>query len=267
MAVYPSQVLWSSLLLRDAYIWMALSLIAAAIAVAFSQRATHWRVLAVIAIPVLWWYISESRLHTFLVAVIATIAALILTATRYRIWLIAGAVVIGTLAPWAVGLGPAGLDILAQGTAGREEAREEEVAGGATTIDCIAIPLVGKGEPDGAGWTNDLLCAPSGLRLMLLDPFPNQLTKSRSMIPAFAEHVLWYPLLAFAVIGVVRMRRWKPEIACVGLVAAGTILMWALIDRNFGTAYRHRGEFLWALVVLAAIGLERVQSARAAARR
>jgi hypothetical protein len=164
----------------------------------------------------------------------------------------------GTFAPWVVGLGPAGLDIIAQGTAGREAAREGEVAGGVTTIDCIAIPLVGKGEPDGAGWTNDLLCAPSGLRLMLLDPFPNQLSKSRSMIPAFVEHVLWYPLLAFAVIGVVRMRRWKPEIAYVGLVAAGTILMWALIDRNVGTAYRHRGEFLWAIAVLAAFGFDRI---------
>jgi hypothetical protein len=239
---------------------MALSLIAAAIAVAFSQRATHWRVLAVIAVPVLWWYISESRLHTFLVAVIATIAAVILTATRYRIWLIAAAVMMGTFAPWVVGLGPAGFDIIARGTTGTEGAREREVASGATTIDCIAIPLVGKGEPDGTGWANDLLCAPSGLRLMLLDPFPNQLSKSRSMLPAFVEHVLWYPLLAFAMIGVWRIRRWKPQIAYVGLVAAGAILMWALIDRNFGTAYRHRGEFLWALVVLAAIGFDQLRS-------
>lgn len=88
---------------------------------------------------------------------------------------------------------------------------------------------------------------------MLLDPFPNQLSKSRSMIPAFAEHLIWYPLLGLALVGMVRMRRWRPEIAYVTLVGLGTVTMWALIDRNFGTAYRHRGEFLWAVVVLAAV--------------
>jgi hypothetical protein len=257
VALYPSQVLWSSLLLRDAYIWMALSMIAGCLTVAFSDRALWWRVAAVAAVPALWWYISESRTHTFLVVVIATVGAVIVTAQRYRMWLVIGAITMGTFAPWMIGLGPAGLDVIRQGTAGIEVAREGEVDSGATTVDCIAIPLVGKGEPDDAGWRNDLLCAPSGLRLMLLDPFPNQLSKSRSMIPAFAEHLLWYPLLGLAAVGMVRMRRWGPEIAYVALVGLGTIAMWALIDRNFGTAYRHRGEFLWAVVALGALGFRR----------
>jgi hypothetical protein len=259
VALYPSQVLWSSLLLRDAYIWMALSMIAGCLTVAFSDRALWWRLGAFAAIPALWWYISESRTHTFLVAVIATVGALVLTTQRYPVWLVLASITLGTFAPLVAGMGPAGLDVLRQGTSGREDAREGEVTAGATTIDCIAIPFLGKGEPDGTGWRNDLLCAPSGLRLMLLDPFPNQLSKSRSMIPAFAEHLLWYPLLALAAVGMVRMRRWRPEIAYVALVGVGTVTMWALIDRNFGTAYRHRGEFLWTVVVLGAFGVERTR--------
>lgn len=120
VALYPSQVLWSSLLLRDAYIWMALSMIAACLTVAFSERAFWWRVGAFAAVPALWWYISESRTHTFLVVVIATVGAVILTAQRYRMWLVIGAITMGTLAPWVIGLGPAGLDVIRQGTAGIE---------------------------------------------------------------------------------------------------------------------------------------------------
>jgi hypothetical protein len=44
-----------------------------------------------------------------------------------------------------------------------------------------------------------------------------------------------------------------------GAVGLGTIAMWALIDRNFGTAYRHRGEFLWAVVVLGALGYRKLE--------
>jgi hypothetical protein len=218
VALYPSQVLWSSLLLRDAYIWMALSMIAGCLTVAFSDRALWWRVAAVAAVPALWWYISESRTHTFLVVVIATVGAVIVTAQRYRMWLVIGAITYGDLCA---------LDDWSRPSRTRcNSPRNSRYRGGSggrsrlwcDNIDCIAIPLVGKGEPDDAGWRNDLLCAPSGLRLMLLDPFPNQLSKSRSMIPAFAEHLLWYPLLGLAAVGMVRMRRWRPEIAYVALL-------------------------------------------------
>jgi hypothetical protein len=34
--------------------------------------------------------------------------------------------------------------------------------------------------------------------------------------------------------------------------------MYALTEGNLGTAYRHRGEFVWVVALLAALGLSRV---------
>jgi len=257
LALWPSQVLWSSLILRDAFMWMALS--------ALAVLLTWWngtfrlgRLLPTAAgVVTVLLYISGSRRHTLLVACFALGLAVILTARRHRAILAVGAAVAVAGAPWAVGLGVAGTDLIQGGTAGRQEELTAAVDAGKTTIACVVVPFGYEAPSDGVGWSNDLQCLPSGMRMMLLDPFPNQLHKSRSLWPAFAEHALWYPALALAGVGVVatfRRRQWTPALAYTGFVWLGSAAMWALVDRNFGTAYRHRGELVWCVVVFAAIG-------------
>ena len=34
--------------------------------------------------------------------------------------------------------------------------------------------------------------------------------------------------------------------------------MWALVEGNFGTAYRHRGEFVWVAILFAGLGIDRI---------
>jgi hypothetical protein len=46
------------------------------------------------------------------------------------------------------------------------------------------------------------------------------------------------------------------------LVGGALVCMWALVDGNIGTAFRHRGEIVWAVVVLAAHGLATVTGRR-----
>ena len=48
----------------------------------------------------------------------------------------------------------------------------------------------------------------------------------------------------------------------VSALAGYFITMWSLVDGNFGTAFRHRGEVVWAVVVLAAVGAERLLKRR-----
>ncbi len=109
----------------------------------------------------------------------------------------------------------------------------------------------------------DLLYLPTGLRVMLLDPLPNHLDKSSNMKYAFAEHLLWYPLLLLGLIGmVVRRKSLTPEIVFTLLVTGGLTTMWALVEGNFGTAYRHRGELVWGVAVLAGIGLDHLLNNR-----
>jgi hypothetical protein len=38
------------------------------------------------------------------------------------------------------------------------------------------------------------------------------------------------------------------------IVATGIVIQYALSEGNVGTAYRHRGEFVWVVALLAALG-------------
>ena len=95
---------------------------------------------------------------------------------------------------------------------------------------------------------------------MLLDPLPYQLHRSPNLKFAFAEHLLWYPLLLLAALGIWRYRRrLSTDLAYTLLVTGGLAVMWGFVEGNFGTAYRHRGELVWGIAVFAGLGLEAVR--------
>ena len=251
VALMPSQILWSSLVLRDAFSWLALSSIALMIGTSSSKwrRGSAW-----FALPVVLYWLNGIRGHTFLVASIASALALLFTFRRRLQWIAALALVL-----LAVGVASGTIgrltSVLDSGTAGRQEELTAAVDAGKTTIACVVIPFVYEAPSDGVGWSGDLKCFPSGARMMLFDPFPNQLGKSLSLLPAFFEHVFWYPLLYLAFRGVRRLRGWTTQDVFVLAAGLGTLCVWALVDRNFGTAYRHRGEFFWAVAYFSTIGL------------
>jgi hypothetical protein len=92
---------------------------------------------------------------------------------------------------------------------------------------------------------------------MFLDPLPRHLGRSPNLRYPFLEHIVWYPLLILSLVGVrQRWRRLTPELAFTLLVTGGLAIMWALVEGNFGTAYRHRGELVWGVVVFAGIGID-----------
>ena len=98
---------------------------------------------------------------------------------------------------------------------------------------------------------------PTGIRVMLLDPLPQHLERSPNMKYAFAEHLVWYPLLLLAGLGIGRYwRELSTELAYTLLVFCGLVAMWGLAEGNFGTAWRHRGELVWVVAVFAGLGLE-----------
>lgn len=117
---------------------------------------------------------------------------------------------------------------------------------------------------DGGGTTSSSLSAlPIGLRVMILDPLPFIPTDNSRVRMAMGEMLLWYPLLGLGLVGVVAGRRRLTDIAFPTLVAGGTFLMYALSEGNFGTAFRHRGETVWAVAILAAVGVEALLRRRA----
>jgi hypothetical protein len=80
------------------------------------------------------------------------------------------------------------------------------------------------------------------------------------------ETIVWYPLLALALIGLSTVWR-NRRVLAFPVVAGGAIMvMYALSEGNLGTAYRHRGEFVWVIALLAALGAERIAVWRRRAR-
>ena len=95
---------------------------------------------------------------------------------------------------------------------------------------------------------------------MWLEPLPHQLNGNKKMLAAFAEQLFWLPIFLFAVIGFWRLRKREVAYLYVFFVFCGTSVVWAMTDGNYLSAHRHRGEFMWAAVIMAAVGLQTAMS-------
>lgn len=118
-------------------------------------------------------------------------------------------------------------------------------------------------EPEGL--SADVRHLPHGLSVMLLQPFPFTNRPGLHLRLAGAESaLLWYPLLALALVGLATVRRRLADMAFPMFAGGGILLAYALTEGNVGTAYRHRGEFVWVVALLAALGAARLSEWRKA---
>lgn len=110
-------------------------------------------------------------------------------------------------------------------------------------------------EAAAEGVGGDLAHLPLGLFVMLLEPVPWNSGGSLPLRLARWEMLLWYPLLFFAIVGLFLSRHHLKQLAFPLLIGGGVLLVSALAEGNIGTAYRHRGEFVWVVVTLACLGM------------
>jgi hypothetical protein len=270
-ALMPSQVLWSTLLLKDAYIalgFVGIYLILQKLTFANQAKAV---LLGLCSITALLIYVQRIRVHSLVVVCIALVLTHLITRPKQLGRLLVFSALMVVL-PWTIGGGPAGIHFLQTLSSGMSDQR---VAGAinAKTAVVAPIPVVNEpgtvnepgmvNEPAEPGTAERLIdeirYLPSGLKVMLLDPMPSQLDKSKSLYFAFAEHLLWYPLLALAFYGALWRRKWTSELVYAALLFLGLSAMWGLAEGNFGTAFRHRTEFVWVVIVFAAIGADRLR--------
>jgi len=96
---------------------------------------------------------------------------------------------------------------------------------------------------------------PRGLVAVSLLPFPWSYGTSMTLNAAAAESLLWVVLYVLAFIGAWHGRRAPTTYFPVFLVGA-VMVSSAVTQGNLGTAFRHRGQVLSVLAVLAAIGIQ-----------
>ena len=251
VTVLPSMVLWSSLTLKDAFVWCAVAGIGLAVC-ELSGSTTRFVVVALVTVALVI-LLSHLRAQSVVVAVWALAIALILGpgADRYR--RAAFGILALLILPVYLGYGVAGLDYIRESSPEVEVRRGGNAVGASTALTCDAS----KG-----GLSGKIEHLPCGLPAVVLRPYPWETDGSTSVRLARLEAIVWYPLLAVSLYGLALSwpkRRW---LAFPALDAGAIVLVYALTEGNIGTAFRHRAEAIWAVALFAAVAAQRIADRR-----
>jgi len=256
VALFPSQVLWSSLVLRESLVWFALAVVAAALALATKARGRQLLAPAALAAGALA-ALGLLREQTLVAAALALAVSAVVVPARQRLRCAAGGVTIAAVLPLVMGVGVFGLGLVDRVAPSLEERRVALAAGADTALtESRSTPDDTPPEPVGLG--------PS-IVAVTLRPFPWEPASSAGVGFARIEGLLWLSLYVAALAGVVTAR-WAWRVLAFPFFVTGALLaMSALSQGNLGTAFRHRGQVAWALVVMVAAASEALRRGRARA--
>ena len=311
VAIFPSQILWSSVVLRESMIWALLATMALVIAYSQSCTSAGRILLSAVMAGVLFGGIAWLRPHTALVAIWCLYPAVLLGSNR--VVRVATATCLLVVVPWLAGFGPGGaeLAIAASGRLGISRSYMSFAADsaivesnivplppigstappiGSTALSCdkrpdantqaVLTPLIDRTASD---WVciydnsgnvvlvdNRLRTSvkrlPQGFLDTLVRPLPWEAYSSAAAFLAGLESILWVLLYGLAIIGVWTHRRSHRLLLFPTLLVVVISMTGAMSHGNLGTAFRHRGQLLYALAVLAVGGVQGLVDARAATR-
>lgn len=247
VALLPSAVLFSSIVLKDALVWLLLPVVAITY-----DRFVRSREVPSSVVWALWTSgglltLLFVRQHSLIVLVWAIALLTIVARPRLHALKVGIAMVWLVAVPWIGRLGPAGLEHLASGST------EDRRARNASNASTAVVDRTRSGEDS---VVDDLRYLPRGLTVVLLEPVPwrhGDLTVRLLQL----EMALWYPMLALAAVGARRVlvtMRWSGTLLM--LSAGGTLAVYALSEGNFGTASRHRIEVLGMVALGTVAGVQ-----------
>jgi hypothetical protein len=277
-AVFPSQVLWSSVALRESVVWLGLAVMAVALAAAARRPDARGVLISLAALFLALVMLARLREQTFVVAAWAAALALIFCRPKRAAWMQRGAVLaMVVLIPVWAGYGYAGFSLVQRAVPGLGTTRANLADGAQSAIvkpppptatTAPATPTPPPAAPRGAAQTllDDSVAPsirhlPAGLFAVTLRPVPGEPIRNADTAFSELENLGWYLLYVLAACGIVMGRRHR-RLAFAAIVTVGVLLSGALYEGNVGTAFRHRGQVLWALLVLAAVGLHEIVQRR-----
>lgn len=243
---FPSLVLWSSLLVRDA---PALFLIAwaAALGQDLLRRVSLAKALTLIACL---GVLATLRSYIFLLLAAALVGAFLIAAVRRPGRALAVAV-----------LATLGILLLVRGAGLGEEFLAEDYL---VRIDhqrrlnaLVGNAAIEMGAHDISTPAGALVYLPTGLAYFLLAPFPWQLGGRQAL--ALPDLLVWYACLPLVVMGAIWAYRRRRVPALVPLLAGISIcLLYALVEGNVGIIVRHRAQALVLLLPYAGVQVARL---------
>ena len=342
VALFPSQILWSSVVLRESLIWAGLA--AMALVVGYSQQSDSRSriVLSAMLLGLLFVAMVWLRVQTAVLALWCICPALLLGGGRRAVRFLS-AICLLVVVPWLVGLGPGAFgfadaaanrlgisrsymslsadssfveavpdSVLAD--SGVVEAVPDSVLADSGVVEAVPDSLLAdsgvveavpdsllacvdqlnrnRGGDSGTGgvrgpfierpsgeWVcisdssgkilivdNRLITSvkrvPGGLLDTLIRPLPWEASQNLGVLFAQLESILWVPMYALAIYGVWIHRKRYRLLAFPALLVLLIGLSGAVSHGNLGSAFRHRGQMLFALAVLAMGGVQAIVDAR-----
>jgi hypothetical protein len=252
-ALWPSLILWSSVVLKDPLVLLALAVFFLGVVLAW--RGSFWGVVAATAgIALVDWM----RPWAFAVASVALVLGLLVRVIagprRDMASFVALVVLVGVVGVVG-GEGFLGARFIASRSS--LELIQGSRGGSATGETSFAE------EP---GSTKEVIeDVPTGVVYGLIGPLPWQAGSTFAAAFLVVELAFWWTILVLAVISVwrIRPRRLLDSWAPLGAFAAGVVLVLAIYESNAGTALRQRAMIFPIVVALAAYVLaERFDRAR-----
>ena len=252
---FPSLVLWSALLVRDALVLFLLLWVvclAQTLFAKFRLRTAFWLIACLLLLATLRSYLlvvmGSALLLALLVASVRNPRNALATA------FVCGVVVIAVMK--ASGLGTDYLGDVSLRTLALQRQYNAISGSGAIALDGhdLSTPL-------GA-----LSYLPLGLAYFLFSPFPWQFTGKQGF--AVPEVLIWYACVPLVVIGASYALRRRRRQALAPLVAGLLVtVVYSLVEGNVGIIFRHRAQALVLLLPFAAAGWVRWRAPQRAALR
>ena len=295
VALFPSQILWSSVVLRESLVWAGLAGIAVLVGYSYQQRSVARIVGSALLAGFLFIGLAWLRDHTAALALWCLFPAF-LVGQGWRSVRVISALCVLVFAPWFVGMGPVGTTFAGKalgnlGTSRCYMSMEADSSYGDCQDELELSDCLSWLEKETGEWheisstagrlldrhTGDWACAPVGdSKALLIDntlgsapemvprglfntmvrPLPGEARAGSNVSFAGVESVLWVTLYGLSAYGVWKNRKNIGETVFLLLIVGVVSLTGAVTHGNLGTAFRHRGQLLFAFAILAAAGLK-----------
>ncbi|MBT7691532.1 MAG: hypothetical protein HN750_05890 [Gemmatimonadales bacterium] len=290
VALLPSQVLLSSVVLRESTIWFLLASLGVLVTLSARQRTRSRLALSAVGLGLLFILLAWLRIQTAVLALWCSVPVFALVGRNrmVRILFAAGVIV---LAPVLVGVGPAASGFandslarlgysrnvmslgaetafnysawsesrssVAPSESGSSVAPSRAIVDSETLTGALAIL---EREVEDERLMDAVLIVPSGLYNTMIRPIFWSVSDIRSVSRSHAlaglEAPLWIIGYVLAGVGVYVFRQRVSVIAFPVLFLLAIAFSGAITHGNLGTAFRHRGQVMFALAILAAAGLQ-----------
>ncbi len=296
VALFPSQVLWSSVVLRESLIWAGLAAIA--VTVDYSQRSESGLRTALLTVLLGLLFVATVwlREHSALLALWCLCPALLVGRSRLRVRILTASCLL-IVAPWIVGLGPGGSDYARKAMESMGSSRAYMAMSADSSIseeifDCPALlesqtrgsDEIGEAisrlidrprgewicihDQSGIGrlvdnrLTTSFRRIPGGLYDTMIRPVPWGGGRGLTQVLAGWESLLWISLYGLAAYGLWVHGKGHRVLVYPTLLLFSLSISGAVTHGNLGTAFRHRGQVCFVLAVLAMAGVQAIVEGR-----